>query len=290
MTEAETRAADHLDAFLRTFSDVQPAAVSALRAWADTGVGCREQRIGRRHLRSRTALDFPSRDAVLPSATGSWRRSPSSNCKANSPARTDDDARALRVAKAALSLVNRQLAEVDSEYWIGVLEEYGLLPNYTLLDDSVTLDVSMSWFDPDSGQYESSASSYQRGAANALREFAPGATFYARGFEIDVDAVDLGSGAEAVRDWAFCPDCGYAEDLEASGQITETAACPRCGSQGSGRSAAAHPRRGTRAGVRGRSAATTPISTTGATTGGEPGSPSCPRPTSIRPSCVPRGT
>ena len=47
-----------------------------------------------------------------------------------------------------------------------------------------------------------------------------------------MDAVDLGSGAEAVRDWAFCPDCGYAEDLEASGQITETAACPRCGSQG----------------------------------------------------------
>ena len=231
VTEAETPAADHLDAFLRTFSNVQPAAASALRAWTTPGSDAGSSGLAgdiftaaQRWTSHRETLSY-RRDGIMAAI-------PELELKANSPARTDDDARALRLAKAALSLVNRQLAEVDSEYWIGVLEEYGLLPNYTLLDDSVTLDVSMSWFDPDSGQYESSASSYQRGAANALREFAPGATFYARGFEIDVDAVDLGSGAEAVRDWAFCPDCGYAEDLEASGQITETAACPRCGSQG----------------------------------------------------------
>lgn len=229
--EAETHAADHIDTFLRTFARIQPAAAQALSVWATPADGAGTSGLAadvfaaaQRWSSHRETLSH-RRDGIMAAI-------PELELKATSPARTDDDARALRVAKAALNLVNRQLGEVDSEYWIGVLEEYGLLPNYTLLDDSVTLDVSMSWFDPDSGQYESSATSYQRGAANALREFAPGATFYARGFEIDVDAVDLGSGAEAIREWAFCPKCGYAEDLEAAGHTAAPASCPRCGSQG----------------------------------------------------------
>ena len=39
------------------------------------------------------------------------------------------------------------------EYWISVLERYGVLPNYTLLDDAVTLDVGVTWIDPDTNEY-----------------------------------------------------------------------------------------------------------------------------------------
>ena len=231
VAEAEGNADALLDRFLGGFSDLSPSAVVALRAWATPTDGPGSS--GLAHTVFAAAQRWSTHRETL-----SHRRQeimtaiPELELKATSPAASDDDRRAFRVAKAALRLVTAQLAEVDSDYWIGVLEEYGLLPNYTLLDDSVALDVSMSWFDADSGQYESDARSYRRGAANALREFAPGATFYARGFEIAIDAVDLGSGAEAIRPWAFCPACGYAVDLEAGGAPADLSTCLRCGSDG----------------------------------------------------------
>lgn len=150
--------------------------------------------------------------------------------QAQSPAATEDDQRAWRSARVARKLTAGQLGHLRGEYWIAVLEEYGILPNYTLLDDSVTLDVGLSWSDPDSGAFQSEHAQFQRGSAQAIREFAPGATFYARGWEIVVDAVDLGMDGEEIRPWAFCPACGFAADLELGGQRLVIGQCPRCGS------------------------------------------------------------
>lgn len=146
--------------------------------------------------------------------------------RATSPAASDDDRAAYRSADAGFRLTGKQLANLRGEYWIGILEEYGLLPNYTLLDDSVTLDVSVSWIDPDTGEYRSEPADFSRGSALALRDFAPGATFYAGGYAITVDTVDLGHGGEAVRPHAFCAACGHAADL---GEGAAVGACPRCG-------------------------------------------------------------
>ena len=74
-----------------------------------------------------------------------------------------------------------------------MLERYGVLPNYTLLDDAVTLDVGVTWIDPDSNEYMGEELSYQRGSRVALTELAPGATFYAQGLAVTIDAVDLGT-------------------------------------------------------------------------------------------------
>ena len=147
---------------------------------------------------------------------------------AQSPAASDEDKRAERNAQASFRLTGKQLAELRGAYWIGVLEEYGIFPNYTLLDDTVTLDVTLSWIDPDSGKYLTEPYSYHRGGSQALREFAPGATFYADGHGLVIDAIDLGHEGEAVRTWVFCPACGYATDPELSGSVTS---CPRCGNQ-----------------------------------------------------------
>jgi hypothetical protein len=152
--------------------------------------------------------------------------------KVQSPAATDDDRRALRSANVARSLTRGQLSHLRGEYWIGVLEEYGLLPNYTLLDDTVTLDVGLSWMDPDSNEFQSEHAQFQRGAAHAIHEFAPGATFYARGWEIAIDAIDLGLDGESIRPWVFCPACGYATDVAESGEEQQVSTCPRCGSNG----------------------------------------------------------
>src|SRR5439155_7888552 len=73
---------------------------------------------------------------------------------------------------------------------------------------------------------------FQRGSAQAIREFAPGARFYARGWEITIDAVDLGVDQVAIRPWVFCPACGYATDIAVDGVEWQIQSCPRCGSAG----------------------------------------------------------
>ncbi|MEU6137577.1 Zn-binding domain-containing protein [Nocardioides sp. NPDC047086] len=149
--------------------------------------------------------------------------------QANSPAATEEDKHHFQSANAALRLARKHRADLQGEYWIAVAERAGLLPNYTLMDDSVTLDVALRWMDPESGAYETDSLDYHRNAALALREFAPRARFYARGYRVEIDAVDLGAGGEAVRTYAFCPVCGFRADVTSE---AAPSACPRCAADG----------------------------------------------------------
>ena len=53
--------------------------------------------------------------------------------------------------------------------------------------------------------------SYQRGSRIALTELAPGATFYAQGLAVTIDAIDLGTGESNIHSWQVCPQCGWAK-------------------------------------------------------------------------------
>lgn len=223
---------DVVDGFLDTFADHLDAnAKDALRAWVHpthgpgtSGLAAHLHEASGRWQRTVETLQYRAKaiEDVLPEL----------EAKKSSPAATDDDERAFRSARTAKRLTQGQLAHLRTEYWIAVLEEYGILPNYTLLDDAVTLDVGLSWIDPDSGDFQTEHAQFQRASAQAIRELAPGATFYARGWEILVDAVDLGIDGENVRTWAFCPACGYAEDVALGGTERTVATCPRCGATG----------------------------------------------------------
>ena len=218
-----------LSEFLGTFADLPSAVADVLAAWLapvdGPGTSAYAQHLAAASARWQQAVT--TLDARLTAVTAAM---PDLEARAASPARTEDDERALRSARAGLRLLGKQLADLRGEYWIAVLEEYGVLPNYTLLDDRVSLDVGLSWIDPDTAEYRDDAMSIQRGSVHAIREFAPGATFYARGLEIAIDAVDLGLDGEGVRSRAFCPACGYSADL--ASQPAAVAACPRCGSRG----------------------------------------------------------
>ncbi|WP_207454661.1 DEAD/DEAH box helicase [Herbiconiux sp. SYSU D00978] len=212
-----------LNRFLATFDAVAPDVDRRLREWI-----------------SRNG-DATQLERFLAEAAGRWRATidelsfrkaallqtiPTLEAKAQSPAATDEDKRAERVARATLKMTDGQLGRLKGEYWISVLEEYGIFPNYTLLDDSVTLDVALSWFDPDTQSWESDSMSYQRGSASALTEFAPGATFYSRGFVVNIDAIDLGQDSTVPTPWSYCPACGYARaELPGQPALSE---CPRC--------------------------------------------------------------
>lgn len=119
------------------------------------------------------------------------------------------------------------------------LGELSLLPSYNLLDEHTELDVSLWWTTDDEGEkkFHTSEHSYGRGSRTALTEFAPGAVFYAQGYRVEIDALELGpSGQPHWRHMRLCPDCGWG---------TETVdpappACPRCRSTGVADAGAVH--------------------------------------------------
>lgn len=219
----------HLEQFLGAFPTMRDPARAMLRAWvtragADPLTSALAERLLQASQKWQEEVETLSHRITAVEA-----EIPDLKRLADLPVAPDEDKHALRDAEAALRLAKRQRARMRGEYWIGVLEQAGLLPSYTLLDDAVTLDVGLSWLDPDTGSYETQDLSYHRNAALALREFAPGATFYAGGHQVKVDTVDLGAGGEAVRSWVACPACGFVVDAtEAPAPVT----CARCASTG----------------------------------------------------------
>lgn len=225
---AASEADSLLDVFLAQFGEqLSEDAITSLRAWASppprggtSGLtnhltaAAQQWRVDLEELTSR----LNSVEAELPE----FER------RAASPAATDDDQRALRIAKGSRKLLGKQITSITTDYWIAVLERYGVLPNYTLLDDSVTLDVGVTWVDPDSGNYQGDSMSYQRGSRVALTELAPGATFYAQGLAVTIDAVDLGTGESNIRSWQLCPQCGWVGISLSKVAAQPVSSCPRC--------------------------------------------------------------
>lgn len=221
--------ADQLvDGFLEQFDGVlDDHTRESLRSWATPGpdggpsglVTDLQEAV---HRWNRDLTELTARRAAVEAEMPEFER------RASSPAATDDDLRDLRTAKGSLRLLGGQIHDLTDDYWISVLERYGVLPNYTLLDDSVTLDVGVTWIDPDSNQYMGEATSYQRGSRVALTELAPGATFYAQGLAARIDAVDLGAGESNIHTWRLCPQCGWAGITHAGEEPPTVTACPRC--------------------------------------------------------------
>lgn len=127
-------------------------------------------------------------------------------------------------SKALTGLLN----ESASRNALTGLGELALLPNYNLHDDSTELDVSLWWTSDDEGEGpQVSEHTYDRGSRSALTEFAPGAVFYAHGYRIEIDAVEIGPiGQPHWRRTRLCPDCGWGTEQPEPAP----GACPRCGS------------------------------------------------------------
>jgi hypothetical protein len=235
---AEEDAAGHLGRFLGSFDGLAAGSVERLQSWAtpQDGKPCSSGLAA--HLLDASRRWSTAVEGLYHRRTAIQQALPELEHIAGLPAASDEDKRAFRAAKAALKMVGKELLRLQGKYWIAVLEEFGILPNYTLLDDMVVLDVSVTWIDPETQEFRSEPASFARTSANALREFAPGATFYARGLEIYIDAVELGPDDSAIRPMTFCPACGYALDLGTLAPGTTVPAlslpalCPRCGGPG----------------------------------------------------------
>ncbi|WP_054812006.1 DEAD/DEAH box helicase [Nocardia arizonensis] len=141
-----------------------------------------------------------------------------------------------RIVKQSLKkergAVNRRIGEIGAQNAQGALVELGLLPNYSLIDSSTTLEATITWDDtgPDGDRnYHSEVREYRRPAQVALTELAPGNTFYMRGYEHFVSGLDVGTSNRQVwQYWRVCPDCGYVRTTRA---VADTSPCPRCRAQ-----------------------------------------------------------
>lgn len=115
----------------------------------------------------------------------------------------------------------------------GVLLELGLLPNYSLIDRRTHLDATLTWEEETpSGdtRYQVELREYDRPARQALTEFAPGNSYYVRGYRHTVTGLEPGTTTNpAWQWWRVCPACGHCRTQNAH---EDTAACPRCGERG----------------------------------------------------------
>ncbi|AMY18052.1 MULTISPECIES: DEAD/DEAH box helicase [Nocardiaceae] len=226
IADAETNGDAFVAEFLSGFSGLDAQVTERLEAFPRPVDGPGTSDLAKRCHRA--SAEWKHRVETLVHRSAAIQASlPELGAKARSSAATEDDKAADRTARVAVGLVAKQLASLRSQYWISALETFGLLPNYTLLDDSVTLAVAVHWIDPTSADWRQTDFELTRSSAQALRDFAPGSTFYAGGYAIDIDAVDLGIDNDAVRTWTCCPACGYVAEPAAG--PTAPSSCPRCG-------------------------------------------------------------
>ncbi len=150
----------------------------------------------------------------------------------NAPGADEDTLAQARSVRAALRFIRKQLADtVNGEYWISAMERHGLLPNFTLLDDAVELQLSVSYMKPGTLEFDTHRFDYSRGISSALFELAPGATFYAQGIAATINSVELGAEGSSVEKWRLCPSCSHSRIEVVAEAVPQQApgACPDCG-------------------------------------------------------------
>ena len=212
-------------AFTAAFSGPAPA-LDRLAAWVvrDRGAGPREMlmRAAAEHRAEAERLHRQKRqiDEALPELTMAAER----------PNATEEDRRAHRAAEGARKAAQARILDLQGEHWVSALERHGILPNYTLIDDSVRLSARVSWRDPETDKFRSEPYDVERASVRALHEFAPGATFYTRGLEMRIEGVDASADLADQAQWWFCCEaCGYADIRGPQGsRPAAPPECPRC--------------------------------------------------------------
>jgi len=128
----------------------------------------------------------------------------------------------MRREKRALQKIYKRIGDTNT---YNFFTDAGLLPNYAFPESGVTLRSVLYRTGEDGGDVWDEE--YVRPAPHAIRELAPGSTFYAGGRRVTVDQIDL-SGDETLETWRLCDRCGHMERVV--DDETTRDSCPHCGS------------------------------------------------------------
>ncbi|GAA0322276.1 DEAD/DEAH box helicase [Actinoallomurus spadix] len=145
-----------------------------------------------------------------------------------------------RELRAERRAVQNRIGELGRSDAHGALVDLGLLPNYSLIDTRTALEATLTWEEEgeDEKRYHGEVREYERSAALALTEFAPGNHFYVRGYQHEISGLDIGSeNRPAWGQWRVCQECGY---IRTTSAVENTTPCPRCHNEKIGDSSALH--------------------------------------------------
>lgn len=204
LTEEELH--ERQEEFIATVSaDTSPEILEGLRTWAGglTAISMPQKLIDAREEWRNERREILQRVETLSEQVESFEHSADAG---------DDDIKAeRRQIRASLRHERARRESHATEHWVAAMEKAGLLPNFRLLDDAVTLSVHVSKLDPQSFEFDTEAYEYSRGISSALHELALGSTFYAQGIAAVIDSVEMGRQAEDIEKWRVCPRCSYSE-------------------------------------------------------------------------------
>lgn len=138
-------------------------------------------------------------------------------------------ARELRVLRAERKAVGDRLADIGGASAHATMVEFGLLPNYSLIDSRIVLDATLTWEESTNDgdrRFGGELREYSRPARTALVELAPGNTYYVRGYRHTIDGLEIGRPDRPLYErWRICPSCGYVRTTNA---VADTSNCLRC--------------------------------------------------------------
>jgi ATP-dependent helicase YprA (DUF1998 family) len=222
VTAATGRAGELADGFLALFphpaaDPVADATHRALREYAERGL--RERAEAAENVFTARMDDLRGRLRAIDEALGGLVLGDSEHAQLGRELRAE--------RRGVLERINAAGVRRNAH---GTLVELGLLPNYTLIDNGVSLEATLYWQEPsgDDPGYRSSEVEYRRSARLALAELAPGNTFYVNGYKHKVTGLDIGTAARPLwQIWRLCPDCGHVRTQRAHEDVSP---CPRCGS------------------------------------------------------------
>ncbi|MCK9904166.1 RNA helicase [Parafrankia colletiae] len=212
--------ADAVEVFLALFgTEIQPEAAAELRGYAAGEV---TEALARVDAAWETRLDGLRHrlDAIAAAIAALAESDP-------------DQRREARGLRAEQGAIRKRIGQIGRAQAHGTLVEFGLLPNYALTDTTTLLEATLTWDEQLPGQddrrYHSEVREYPRPARQALREIAPGSTYYVRGYQHRISGLEIGSpDRPAWEDWRVCPECGHARTR---GAVSDATPCPRCGSR-----------------------------------------------------------
>ncbi|MBT6938250.1 MAG: DUF1998 domain-containing protein, partial [Candidatus Marinimicrobia bacterium] len=149
------------------------------------------------------------------------------------PKKYDNPDEEITNCKEEIRALTKQRKEL---YWgaypLNVLTNYGVLPNYAFPEDGVKLTSIITGIEVEDGQGGIQNSydvlEYHRGAATAIKEFAPFNVFYGEGRKVEVDLIETGGlGNSNIEQWRFCNQCSFMEVVRSG---DDSSSCPKCGS------------------------------------------------------------
>lgn len=215
MAVVELDAATLASEFLDLFGDKLPERVrEAVHAWAST------------HLRKATEAAetrWETKRAHLVERIADIERA------AEGMAEDSDSVAEVRQLRAEARSVKRHLRDMGTTTAHSLLVEYGLLPNYALVDEPTHLEATLTTkTETEQGdtEYTTELREYARPAQQALRELAPGNSYYARGYRHEITGLDIGTtNSPSWVEWRYCSSCSYVRTENAR---LDGGPCPRC--------------------------------------------------------------